>query len=129
MAADTPVIWYPRGSPTGVRLDEPMQFIKNPYSGAGTQREVQWQVASDSGFGAATIVFDTDLRENDDHWLGDDWVDFIFPNAVGPLAANTTYYVRCRVRNTSSETSNWSSTVQFTTEATVGTAADWRAAQ
>ena len=127
MAADTPVIILPTASavlPWGER--DSFQFLKTPYSGAGTQREVYWQIATDSGFAAATIVRATLLRENDDHVLGDDWLD-VFPAAI-PLAAGTTYYVRVQVRNTSNETSSWSATVTFTTASGVSVG-DWARSQ
>jgi hypothetical protein len=84
MAADTPVVVAPDGE-SGIRLDSTLMALKTPYSGAGTQSEVHWRVGAESGM--TTILWETLLRENDDHWLGDDWVEI-------PLALIALCHVR-----------------------------------
>lgn len=142
MAADTPVGLYPDAH-TGVYHDEVLQFLKNPYSGAGTQREARWRIASDSGM--TTIVWDSGLRENDDREFGDDWCEVHLVlvddgdawGATGPtgrdgragLAQQTTYYWDVEVRNTSNEISSRSTAKSFTTGRKGTSSANWRATQ
>ena len=127
MAAGTPTIIYPAGSETGIRTECVLVALKNPYSGAGTQRECRWQLANDSGFGAGTIVWDSLLRENDDREQGDDWVEIPMP--LIPAARATVYYLRCLVRNTSGESSSNATAVSFTTESATVTSTTWGQAQ
>jgi hypothetical protein len=124
MAADTPVVVAPDGE-SGIRLDSTLMALKTPYSGAGTQSEVHWRVGAESGM--TTILWETLLRENDDHWLGDDWVEI--PLALIALSPDTTYHLDVRVRNTIPETSSYATSVSFTTEDAAATSARWRDAQ
>ena len=103
MAADTPVLIGE--AETGVRLDARFQCLKNPYSGAGTQREVRWQLSLTNSFPASgsNLKFDTLLREPDNQDLGADWADV--HGAQIPLASSTVYYRSCMVRNTSNQSS------------------------
>lgn len=126
MAAGTPTIYYPDGH-TGIRLDDPLMMLKDPYSGDGTQKEARWYIATDPGFADEDIVYDSGLRENDDREYGDDWIEV--HGAIIPLAAETTYHVRVEVRNTSNEISSMSPTKTFTTEAARLTATKWRQAR
>ena len=123
MAAGTPTIWYPTGTPAGIRLDDRLIAIKAPYSGDGAQSEVQWQISAAADF--ATTVYDSTLHAPDDWTSGDDWIEV--PLALLALAASTTYYVRCRVRNdeVSPVTSSWSASATFVTEAARVAAATW----
>jgi len=126
MAAGTPSIIYPTNGETGIRLAHVLLALKAPYSGAGTQREVRWQVSTTNSFPATTaLVWDSGLRENDDHALGDDWVEVPLPLLA---ASATTYYLSCLVRNTSDESSSWATAVSFATETGLTTAV-WEAAQ
>ena len=121
MAADTPSIL---GGNRTLKRTDVAQFHKVPYSGAGTQRESRWQLATDSAFTA--VKADTLLRENDDRTLGDDWWEIAIDSVTG-LAS--TMYLRCLVRNTSSESSAYSPTITLTIAASALTAAQSRAAQ
>lgn len=127
MAANAPTILYPAGGETGLRPDR-LIVRKSAYSGDDSQTEWQIQFASDSGFAAADIVWDTLLRaadgdrvRSDDRW--DIWPS-LWSDGAGPTPGGT-YYGRARVRNGLGETSSWSSTVSFTFEAARLTAALW----
>jgi len=132
MAATAPVLLYPSGGETGVRLGGRLIVYKDDYSGAGTQREWQIQVGN-GGFTAAQIAlgYDSLLVENDDHLLTDDTYE-LHPelwNGGKGAQSGVTYSFRCRVRNTSDETSSWSATVTATFETARLTLADWQRAQ
>ena len=99
--------------------------MKNPDSGAGTQRECQWDLATDAAFTA--IVWTSYLRENDDQDQGDDWIEIPVP--LVPLLSATLYYLRCRVRNTSNETSSFATAVSFTMETAALLNTEWAQAQ
>lgn len=112
MAATTPVIIYPEASVTGIKLDARLIFLKNPYSGAGTQREVRWRIYDDAS--RTTTLWDSLLTENDDVVCGDDWF-ILWPSRI-PLMSGVTYYLGVLVRNTSDETSSESTLIAFTME-------------
>lgn len=125
MAAGTPTIYCPNATSTGYKLQHVLRALKSPYSGAGAQREAQWDLATDAAF--ASIVWTTKLRENDDLTQGDDWVEIPVP--MIPLATATTYYLRVKVRNTSNETSSYATAVSFTMETAPLTSTEWAQAQ
>ena len=127
MAANQPTVLMPVTGETGIRLDDVLMFLKSPYSGAGTQRELRVQVSTVNSFPSSSAIIDTSLRENDDRAQGDDWAELQL--AMYGLAASTLYYLSCMVRNTSNEPSSWASSVSFTTEADPLTAATWTAGQ
>jgi hypothetical protein len=110
----------PKGGETSVAVDSWVVGLKSPYSGAGTQTEVQWQLASDAGF--TSVLWDSQLRAADGRWLTADSV--LVPVALIAAAQGSTVHLRSRVRNSVGETSAWSSAVSFTLEARM-TAVTW----
>jgi len=126
MAATTPVLWFKTGV-TGVRLDEVLRVNRSVYAGAGAHRETRWQLSLTNAFPAAApnLVWDSLLREDNDHDLGSDWLEL--PLAIIPLAISTAHYLSCLDRNTLDESSAWATAVTFATAAAL-TAAVWRVA-
>ena len=123
-----PVIWNPRTTEAGIRLNEPLIAIKSAYTGAGTQREVRWQLSATSAFPASStnVRWDSLLRENNDNQLGDDWVEIPVPLLT--LTAGGTYYLSCLVRNTSSESSSWATAIEIAFESAPLTSTTFREA-
>ena len=137
MAATTPVGVYPNGQ-TGFRVDELITLFKDDYSGAGTQHSSRWRVGTTSGM--TVILWDSGLRENDDHEQGDNWCEFqpaaceASTSTTPGLLPGVTYYWDVEVRNTGYEISSKSTARAFTMESapSVGptlSAANWQRAQ
>jgi hypothetical protein len=122
----TPTILMPEDAATGVSLVHVLRLLADDFVGASSHAFGRWQIATAGTFAADEIVFDTQLRESDDHIVYDDSVE-VFPENLD-VSPSTVYYVRFQ-RESLLSTSSWSSTISFTFEAAKLTAARWRKGQ
>jgi len=84
------------------------QSFGGPFPGPCSHDVTQWQIATDPGFGAGTIVYDS----------GDDGANLTSLTVPGgELSFNTTYHWRARFKNAdASKVSNWTAPTEFSTQ-------------
>jgi hypothetical protein len=119
---NAPTITTPTSGTTNVGLRIPYSINGNSFSTTGvsdTHQSTTWQVATDSGFGNIVQQI-TDITDSNYKITCATDVSYsggvvTFPSTF-KLTADTTYYIRAKVRGAALGESAWSAAVSFTTK-------------